>query len=312
MHTHTLRVPASLVSSLQLEQLQAAVLDAGVPTTEFLPVVCDVSQVGGAAGHTAWAGAGMCCCFARAEIRPCTAPACTKQPATAAQQPCLCQPNRPSALPRATVQPAEVQALPRIVAKRWPGAHISFVVNRDGGWQLTASLSLSSSCLRPGCWLKSRASSWGSSLPDPSCCSPCRGIAVPAAQRCGRGLPAAPDLLLLHHTSQRVHGTATSIPATCAEAPQLDTSLLSGSFESWAEAVNTSILGTALVIREAVADMERHGSWGQVVHIVDSEEGRGMHAVSRQAACAMAQELRWAHFCSRLGVHGVPRLSAAV
>ena len=60
--THCSWLPP-LVSSLQLEQLQAAVLDAGVPATEFLPVVCNVSQVGGAGwhgGHTAWAGrAGM-------------------------------------------------------------------------------------------------------------------------------------------------------------------------------------------------------------------------------------------------------------
>jgi guanylate kinase len=144
-----LRVVAVSRSKPQLETLQAAVLQAGVPATEFLPVVCDVSKE------------------------------------------------------------AEVQALPRIVAKRWPGAHISFVVNRDDG-------------------------------------------------------------------------------------PKLDASLLSGSHQDWVEAVNTGILGTALVVREAVADMERHGSWGQIVQIAcgDGEGSSGMQAVSRQAACAMAQELR--------------------
>ncbi|KAI7841158.1 hypothetical protein COHA_005124 [Chlorella ohadii] len=151
-----LRVVAVSRSKPQLEKLQAAVLELGVPATEFLPVVCDISKA------------------------------------------------------------AEVQALPRIVAKRWPGAHINIVVN-------------------------------------------------------------------------------------AAAAPPVDTSLLSGSFEAWAESVSTNILGTALVTREAVADMERHGSWGQVVNVACAEEGSGMHAVSKQAACAMAQELRL-----EAAVRGVP------
>lgn len=93
---------------------------------------------------------------------------------------------------------------------------------------------------------------------------------------------------------------ARSSPPPSAAAPPVDTSLLSGSYEAWAESVSTNILGTALVTREAVADMERHGSWGQVVNIGCAEEGSGMHAVSKQAACAMAQELR----CGRAWVGG--------
>ena len=46
----------------QLEKLQAAVLELGVPATEFLPVVCDISKVGLASwqGMTPQRGLNMC------------------------------------------------------------------------------------------------------------------------------------------------------------------------------------------------------------------------------------------------------------
>lgn len=46
IHPHTHRACPCLLHS-QLEKLQAAVLELGVPATEFLPVVCDLATVGG-------------------------------------------------------------------------------------------------------------------------------------------------------------------------------------------------------------------------------------------------------------------------
>ncbi|KAL4440067.1 hypothetical protein ABPG75_003068 [Micractinium tetrahymenae] len=142
-----LRVVAVSRRKAQLERLQQAVLDAGVPPAEFLPVVCDLAKE------------------------------------------------------------AEVAALPRIVQKRWPGSGIDLVVN-------SAAVSLT------------------------------------------------------------------------------DVSLMSGNTESWVETVSTNVLGTAMVTREAVQDMEQRQQWGHIVNIACAEEGSGMHAATKQAVCAMAQELR--------------------
>lgn len=67
---------------------------------------------------------------------------------------------------------------------------------------------------------------------------------------------------------------------------------MSGATSAWLETVGTNVLGAAMMTREAVQDMERRGTWGHVLNIACAEEGSGMHAVSKQAACTMAAELR--------------------
>ena len=67
---------------------------------------------------------------------------------------------------------------------------------------------------------------------------------------------------------------------------------MGGATAAWVECVGTNLLGAAMVTREAVQDMERRGAWGHVVSLGCAEAGSGMHAVSKQAACAMAAELR--------------------
>lgn len=138
-------------------------------------------------------------------VQECTVP-CRRPQGAAAVWPPPCSTNRSAASPPS--QEAEVQALPRIVAKRWPGAGIDIVVN------------------------------------------------------------------------------TTAAPAG------VGTSLMGGSTADWAEAISTDVLGTALVTREALTDMERRGSWGHVVSVACAEEGGGLASATQQAVCAMAQELR--------------------
>ena len=78
-----------------------------------------------------------------------------------------------------------------------------------------------------------------------------------------------------------------------AAVSRTDASLMSGSTAAWVETVSTNVLGTAMVTREAVQDMEQRQQWGHIVSIACAEEGSGMHAVTKQAACTIAQELRW-------------------
>lgn len=162
-----------------------------------------------------------------------------------------------------------MEALRRIVVKRWPGASINILVNDPGG-------------SRPGCLSGAGASEnigrrlewadWVGRLKWMS-----RGHALHAFNRLA-SFTACP-----RRAASAAAGTAPP-----------HASLLSGSHDDWVDTVNTTILGTAFVIREAVADMERSGSPGQVVQIACTEEGSGVHAVSQQALCAMAEELRWA------------------
>jgi hypothetical protein len=86
--------------------------------------------------------------------------------------------------------------------------------------------------------------------------------------------------------------TVACAPYPSAAVSRPDTSLMDGSTAAWVDTVSTNVLGTALVTREAVASMEARGRWGHVVSVCCAEEGSGMHAATKQAVCAMAQELR--------------------
>lgn len=110
-----------------------------------------------------------------------------------------------------------------------------------------------------------------------------------------------PSSLRPHALTLELHPHPPPSPASTAAASRTDAGLMSGATSAWVECVGTNVLGAAMVTREAVADMERRGAWGHVVTIGCAEAGSGMHAVSKQAACAMAQELR-----AEAAARGVP------
>lgn len=92
--------------------------------------------------------------------------------------------------------------------------------------------------------------------------------------------------------AKRWPGAGIDVLVNNAAVSRTDASLMSGSKEAWEETVGLNVVGTALATREAVQDMEQRQQWGHIINICCAEEGSGMHAATKQASCAMAQELR--------------------
>lgn len=117
----------------QLEALQHAVVEAGVPIAEFLPVVCDITKVrrhGLCDSSCSKEGTHYGCSSGGTHLWPLPA-GCQNGGAgmlAAARTHASAVAELACNLAR-VAQEAEVVALPRIIVKRWPGSGVEGVVN---------------------------------------------------------------------------------------------------------------------------------------------------------------------------------------
>lgn len=64
----------------------------------------------------------------------------------------------------------------------------------------------------------------------------------------------------------RQHAGCVSL-CCCAGLSRSQSSLFDGRVECWLEMVSTNILGTAMMTRAALQDMQRRGSWGHIINM---------------------------------------------